>query len=86
MPRCSARSVWEPRDLQAPWRSEASQRSTNFRRAPVVGVPNVEVANTLVQWLRWMAGSYVVHLDTKKASLMSAFPANQVGCHGCMTF
>jgi hypothetical protein len=36
----------------------------NFRRALVVCVPIVEVANTLVQWLRWMAGSYVGRLDT----------------------
>jgi hypothetical protein len=44
----------------------------NFRRASVVGVPIAEVANTLVQWIRWMAGSYVGHLDTKTASLRSA--------------
>jgi hypothetical protein len=37
----------------------------DFRRAPVVGVPISRVANTLVPWLRWMAGSYVGHLDTK---------------------
>jgi hypothetical protein len=35
-------------------------------------VPIVEVANTLVQWLRWMAGSYVGYLDTKMTSLRSA--------------
>jgi hypothetical protein len=40
----------------------------NFRRAPMVGVPIAEVANTLVQWLRWMAGSYVGHMDTKTTS------------------
>jgi hypothetical protein len=40
----------------------------NFRRAPVVGVPIAEVANTLVQWLYWMAGGYVGHLDTKTTS------------------
>jgi hypothetical protein len=45
----------------------------NFCRPPVVGVPIAEVANTLVQWLRWMAGSYVGHLDTKTTSLRSAF-------------
>jgi hypothetical protein len=44
----------------------------NFRQAPVVGVPIAEVANTLVLWLRWMAGSYVRHLDTKMTSLSSA--------------
>jgi hypothetical protein len=44
----------------------------NFRHASVVGVPIVEVANSLVQWLRWMAGSYVGHLDTKMASSRSA--------------
>jgi hypothetical protein len=38
----------------------------------MVGVPIVEVANTLVQWLRWMAGSYVGYLDTKMTSLRSA--------------
>jgi hypothetical protein len=38
----------------------------DFRRAPVVGVPIAEVANTLVQCLRWMAGSYVGPLDTKR--------------------
>jgi hypothetical protein len=44
----------------------------NFRRAPVVGVPIAEVANTLAQWLRRMAGSYVGRLDTKSTSLRSA--------------
>jgi hypothetical protein len=43
-----------------------------FRRAPVVGVPIAEVANTLAQWLRWMASSYVGRLDTKTTSLRSA--------------
>jgi hypothetical protein len=43
----------------------------NFRRAPVVGVPIAKVANTLVSWLCWMAGSYVGHLDTKTISLRS---------------
>jgi hypothetical protein len=42
-----------------------------FCRAPVVGVPTAKVANTLVSWLRWMAGSYVGHLDTKTTSLRS---------------
>jgi hypothetical protein len=46
--------------------------STTLRRAPVVGVPTVKVANTLVSWLRWMAGSYVGRLDTKTTSLRSA--------------
>jgi hypothetical protein len=72
----------------------------NFRRAPVVDVTIAEVANTLVQWLRWMAGSYVGHLDTKTASSRSAClkylglatpqyidgPANLVGHPECMTF
>jgi hypothetical protein len=72
----------------------------NFRRAPVVGVPIAEFANTLVQWLRWMAGSYVGHLDTKTASSRSVClqylglatlryiygSANLVGRPGCMTF
>jgi hypothetical protein len=43
-----------------------------FRQAPVVGVPIVEVANTLAQRLRWMASSYVGRLDTKTTSLRSA--------------
>jgi hypothetical protein len=38
----------------------------------VVGVPIAEVANTLVQRLRWMAGSYVSHLDTKMTFLRLA--------------
>jgi hypothetical protein len=37
----------------------------NFRRAPMVGVPITKVTNTLIQWLRWMASSYVGDLDTK---------------------
>jgi hypothetical protein len=44
----------------------------NFRNAPVVGVPIAKVANTLVSWLRWMAGSYVGRLDTKTTSLRSS--------------
>jgi hypothetical protein len=44
----------------------------NFRRAPVVSVPNTEVANTLVSWLCWMADSYVGRLDTKMTFLRSA--------------
>jgi hypothetical protein len=44
----------------------------NFRRASVVSVPKTEVANTLVQWLCRMAGSYVGRLDTKTTSLRSA--------------
>jgi hypothetical protein len=43
----------------------------NFRRASVVGVPIAKVANTLVSWLRWMASSYVGHLDTKTTSSRS---------------
>jgi hypothetical protein len=44
----------------------------NFRRAPVVGVPIAEVANTLVQWLCWMASSYVGRLDATTTSLRLA--------------
>jgi hypothetical protein len=44
----------------------------NFRWAPVVGVPIAKVDNTLVSWLRWMAGSYAGHLDTKTISSRSA--------------
>jgi hypothetical protein len=44
----------------------------NFRQPPVVGVPKTEVANTSVQWLCWMAGSYVGGLDTKTTSFRSA--------------
>jgi hypothetical protein len=40
----------------------------NFRRAPVVGVPIFEVANTLAQRPHWMASSYVGHIDTKTTS------------------
>jgi hypothetical protein len=35
--------------IETPWRSEASL--LRFGRAPVVGVPITEVANTSVQWL-----------------------------------
>jgi hypothetical protein len=45
----------------------------NYRRAPVVGVPIAEVANTLEQWLCWMASSYVGHLDTKVSSPRSVY-------------
>jgi hypothetical protein len=38
----------------------------------VVGVPIAEVVNTLANWLRLMAGSYVGHLSTKMTSLRSA--------------
>jgi hypothetical protein len=55
-----------------PWRSEALNEIYNFRRASVVGVPIAKVANTLVSRLRWMASSYVGHLDTKTASSRSA--------------
>jgi hypothetical protein len=44
----------------------------NFRRVSAVGVPIIEVANTLAQRLHWMASSYVGHLDTKTTSLRSA--------------
>jgi hypothetical protein len=37
----------------------------------MVGVPIAEVANTLVQWLRWMISSYVGRLDTKMTTLRS---------------
>jgi hypothetical protein len=71
-----------------------------FRRAPVVGLLIAKVANTLVQWLRWMASSYVGRLDTKTTNLRSACrkylglaiprydygPANLVGRPGCVTF
>jgi hypothetical protein len=42
-----------------------------FRRARVVGVPIVEVVNTLALWLSWMVSSYVGRLDTKTTSLRS---------------
>jgi hypothetical protein len=42
----------------------------NFRQASVVGVLIAKVTNTLV-WLRWMASSYVGHLDTKTTSSRS---------------
>jgi hypothetical protein len=71
-----------------------------FRWAPVVGAPITEVANTLVHWLRWMAGSYVSRLDTKMTSSRSAClkylglaiprydygPANLVGRPRCVIF
>jgi hypothetical protein len=44
----------------------------NFCRASVVGVPIAKVINTLVSRLRWMANSYVGHLDTKTTSPRSA--------------
>jgi hypothetical protein len=44
----------------------------NFHRTFVVSVPTAKVANTLVQWLRWMARSYVGRLDTKTTSMRSA--------------
>jgi hypothetical protein len=66
----------------------------------MVGVPITEVANTLVSWLRWMAGSNVGRLDTKTTSLRSVRlkylglailryiygSTNLVGCPGCVTF
>jgi hypothetical protein len=72
----------------------------NFCRALVVGVPTAKDANTLVLWLRWMAGSYVGRLDTKTTSFRSArlkylglailryiySSANPVGRPGCVTF
>jgi hypothetical protein len=83
---------------EAQWRSEASL--LRFRRAPVVGVHIAEVTNTLVQWLRWMASSYVGHVDNKTTSSRSACrkylglaiprydygPTNLVGHPGCVTF
>jgi hypothetical protein len=72
----------------------------NFCRASVVGVPIItKVANTLVLWLRWMAGSYVGRVDTKMTSSRSAClkylglaipryiygSANLVGRLGCVT-
>jgi hypothetical protein len=38
----------------------------------MVGVLIAEDANTLVQWLGWMAGSYVGRMGTKMAFLRSA--------------
>jgi hypothetical protein len=38
----------------------------------MVGVRIAEVANTLAQWLHWMASSYDGRLDTKTTSLRSA--------------
>jgi hypothetical protein len=72
----------------------------NLRRAPVVGVPISEVANTLASWLCWMASSYAGRLDTKATSSRSAClnyqglaiprydfgSANLVGRPGCVTF
>jgi hypothetical protein len=72
----------------------------NSRQAPEVGVPIAEVVNTIASWLRWMASSYVGHLDTKSTSLRSAClkylglaipwydygPANLVGRPICVTF
>jgi hypothetical protein len=64
--------------LLGSWRSKSTMeiRSIteiyNFRRVSVVGVPTTKVANTLVSWLRWMAGSYVGRLDTKTTSVRSA--------------
>jgi hypothetical protein len=53
--------------------SRSTKEIYNFCQASVVGVPIVaEVANTLVQWLRYMASSYVGRLDTKTTSLRSA--------------
>jgi hypothetical protein len=40
----------------------------NFRWALEVGVPIAKIANILVSWLSWMAGSYVGRLDTKTTS------------------
>jgi hypothetical protein len=72
----------------------------NFRQAPVVGVPIPKVANTLAQWLHWMASSYVGRLDTKNDLLevgvpqiprsfnteVSLGPTNLVGCPRCVNF
>jgi hypothetical protein len=61
---------------------------------PLWSVCLAEVTITLLQWLYWMVGSYVHHLDTKTTSSRSACrkylglaiprynydPANLVGC------
>jgi hypothetical protein len=60
---------------ETPWRSEASL--LRFRQASVVGVPIAKVTNTLVQWLHWMASSYVGRLDTKTTS-------SRLVCHKCL--
>jgi hypothetical protein len=44
----------------------------NFHWTPVVSVPISKVANTLAQWLCWMASNYVGRLDTKTTSLRLA--------------
>jgi hypothetical protein len=72
VPHCSARSVWAPGRSKSTMEIRSITEIYNFRRAPVVGVPIAEVANTLVSWLRWMVSSYVCHLDTKMTSLRSA--------------
>jgi hypothetical protein len=46
----------------------------NFRRAPVVGVLIAKVVNTLVSRPRWVASSYVGHLDTKNDLLEVGTP------------
>jgi hypothetical protein len=64
-----------------PWRSEAFKKIYNFRRATVVGAPIAKVANTLVSQLRWVASSYVGHLDTKTTSLRSACLSTEIFQH-----
>jgi hypothetical protein len=70
MPCCSARCFWAPGDQKH--HGDQKLHVYNFRQALEVSVPIVKVANTLVLWLRWMASSYVGHLDTKTTSLRSA--------------
>jgi hypothetical protein len=55
-----------------PRRPEAFKEIYNFRRTSVVGVPIAKVADTLVSRPRWVASSYVGHLDTKMTSSRSA--------------
>jgi hypothetical protein len=71
VPRCPARSVWAPED-QKHHGDQEHRGDLQFRQAPVVGVPIVEVANTLTSLLRWMASSHAGRLDTKTTSLRSA--------------
>jgi glutamate dehydrogenase/leucine dehydrogenase len=58
----------------------------NLCRVHVVDVPIAKDVNTLVQRLRWMAGSYVGRLDTKTTSLRSACLNTKVSqCHSMAT-
>jgi hypothetical protein len=99
VPRCSARSSGRL-EVNSTMKIRSIAKIYNFSSRPVVGVPTAKVANTLVSWLRWMAGSYVGRLDTKTTSLRSvclkylglAIPryvygsANLVGRPRCVTF